>query len=261
MKSYISRPLWLALVGACLSVGTASAQKLVRQYIREGNDLYGHEDYLNSEISYRKALEANASDSIAQFNLGNSLFRQQKMEDAMKQYVSAASAAEKAGNKPMAAQSYYNAGNVCMAAQDYGKALDLFKRSLRLDPTDDEARYNMVLASKLLKQQQQDQDKNQDQQDQQDQQQDQQQQDQQQQDQQQNQQDQNKDQQNQPQDQQPQDQQQDQQQNQQQRAGNMSPEQAEAILNAANQEEKNVQDKVKAKLMEQVNRKKTDKDW
>jgi tetratricopeptide (TPR) repeat protein len=245
MKSYISRPLWLALVGACLSVGTASAQKLVRQYIREGNDLYGHEDYLNSEISYRKALEANASDSIAQFNLGNSLFRQQKMEDAMKQYVSAASAAEKAGNKPMAAQSYYNAGNVCMAAQDYSKALDLFKRSLRLDPTDDEARYNMVLASKLLKQQQQDQ----------------QQQQQQQQDQQQNQQDQNKDQQNQPQDQQPQDQQQDQQQNQQQRAGNMSPEQAEAILNAANQEEKNVQDKVKAKLMEQVNRKKTDKDW
>jgi hypothetical protein len=41
----------------------------------------------------------------------------------------------------------------------------------------------------------------------------------------------------------------------------MSPEQAEAILNAANQEEKNVQDKVKAKLMEQVDRKRTDKDW
>jgi hypothetical protein len=41
----------------------------------------------------------------------------------------------------------------------------------------------------------------------------------------------------------------------------MSQEQAEAILNAANQEEKNVQDKVKAKLMEPVSRKKTDKDW
>lgn len=253
MNSRMTRILLTAVVGTALSVGTARAQKLVRQYIREGNSLYGKEDYLNSEISYRKALEANAADSVAQFNLGNTLYRQQKMEDALKQYTTAAAASEKGGNKKMAAQSYYNAGNVCMAAQQYDKALQLYKQSLRMDPTDDEARYNMVLASKLLQQQQdQNQDQNQDQDQQQDQQQNQQQ------DQQQDQQ--NQDQQNQDQ-QQPQDQQQNQDQQQQQRQGQMSQEQAESILNAANQEEKNVQDKVKAKLMEQVNRKKTDKDW
>ncbi len=250
--------LLLATVAvASLTVATASAQKVVRQYIREGNSLYGKEDYLNSEISYRKALEANAADSVAQFNLGNSLFRQEKMDDALKQYATAAATAEKADNKTMAAQAYYNAGNVCMAGQDYAKALELYKHSLRLNPADNEARYNMVLASKLLKQQE-----NQDNQDQQnqDQQQNQQDQQQQQQDQNQDKQDQNQDQQNQQNQNQDQQQQQDQQQ-EQQRSGNMSQEQAEAILNAANQEEKNVQDKVKAKLMEQVNRKRTDKDW
>jgi tetratricopeptide (TPR) repeat protein len=247
---------------AALSAGTASAQKMVRKYIREGNSLYGKEDYLNSEISYRKALEANANDSVAQFNLGNSLYRQQKMEDALKQYTTVAASAAKADNKDMAARSYYNAGNVCMAAQQYDKALQLYKQSLRLNPADDEARYNMVLASKLLQQQQnqdqnQDQDKDKDQQDQQ------QQQDQNKDNQQQNQ-DKQQDQQNQDQQNQNQDQQQNQQQDQQQQQQgrpNMSQEQAEAILNAANQEEKNVQDKVKAKLMEQVSRKKTDKDW
>jgi tetratricopeptide (TPR) repeat protein len=257
MNQRISRLLLVALVGATFPVATASAQKLVRQYIREGNSLYGKEDYLNSELSYRKALEANAADSVAQFNLGNSLFRQEKMDDALKQYAAAAATAEKADNKTMAAEAYYNAGNVCMAGQDYAKALELYKHSLRLNPADDEARYNMVLASKLLKQQENQDNQDQQNQDQQQNQQDQQQQ--QQQDQNQDQKDQNQDQQQQPQNQDQQ--QQDQQQDQQQRSGNISPEQAEAILNAANQEEKNVQDKVKAKLMEQVDRKRTDKDW
>jgi tetratricopeptide (TPR) repeat protein len=254
----MTKNIYLALFFAAMAAGTASAQKQVRQYIRTGNDQYGEKDYLNAEISYRKALEVNATDSIAKFNLGNSLYRQQKMEDAMKQYVTTAQAAQRSGNKDLAAQSYFNAGNIYMAAQDYGKAEELFRQSLRMNPADDEARYNLVLASKLKQQQQQDQNQDQNQ----DQDQNQQQQDQQQQQQDQNKnQDQNKDQNQDQQKQEPQNQDQEQQQQQQQAQASMSPEQVESILDAANQEEKAVQDKVKAKLMEQVSRKRTDKDW
>lgn len=237
----------------CLFIANINlfAQKQVRAAIREGNSLYNKEAYLDSEISYRKALEVNPADSIATFNLGNSLFRQQdeeKIKESFSHYLSTAQTAQKSGNKDLAAKSYYNAGDVMMAAQQYDQAIQYFKQSLKNNPLDHEARYNLVLAQKLLKQNE---DQNQDQQKQdQEQNQDQQQQQQQNQEQQQNQ--------DQQQDQQNQEQNQDQQQQQQ---NQMSKDQAEAILNANNRDEKDTQQKVQEKLMQQVKRKQTSRDW
>ena len=236
------------LILICTSGIGSNAQKKVRSAIREGNLLYNKEAFLDSEISYRKALEENPLDSIATFNLGNSLFRQQdeeKVKESFTHYNTAAQNAAKSGNKHLAAKAFYNAGDVMMAAQQYDKAIEYFKQSLKNDPSDHEARYNLVLSQKLL-QKNQDQNKNDQNKD--DQQQDQQQQDQQQKDQQQ---EQNQDQQ----EQQNQDQQQQHPQNQ------MSQEQAEAILNANNRDEKETQQKVKEKQMQQVKRKQTGRDW
>ena len=244
------------LILSCTAGIGLFAQKKVRSAIREGNSLYNKEAFLDSEISYRKALETNPSDSIATFNLGNSLFRQQdeeKVKESFNHYNTTAQNAAKAGNKSLAAKAFYNAGDVMMAAQQYDKAIDYFKQSLKNDPSDHESRYNLVLAQKLL---QKNQDQNQDdQQDQQQQQQDQQQQDQQQQQQNQDQQ------QEQNQDQQEQQNQEQQQQDQQQQQNQMSQEQAEAILNANNRDEKETQQKVKEKQMQQVKRKQTGRDW
>lgn len=239
------------LILSCTAGIGLFAQKKVRSAIREGNSLYNKEAFLDSEISYRKALETNPSDSIATFNLGNSLFRQQdeeKVKESFNHYNTTAQNAAKAGNKSLAAKAFYNAGDVMMAAQQYDKAIDYFKQSLKNDPSDHEARYNLVLAQKLL---QKNQDQNQD--DQQDQQQ-------QQQDQQQQQQNQDQ-QQEQNQDQQEQQNQEQQQQDQQQQQNQMSQEQAEAILNANNRDEKETQQKVKEKQMQQVKRKQTGRDW
>lgn len=236
------------LILICTSGIGSNAQKKVRSAIREGNLLYNKEAFLDSEISYRKALEENPLDSIATFNLGNSLFRQQdeeKVKESFTHYNTTAQNAAKSGNKHLAAKAFYNAGDVMMAAQQYDKAIEYFKQSLKNDPSDHEARYNLVLAQKLL---QKNQDQNKDDQNKDDQQQDQQQKDQQQQDQQQ---EQNQDQQ----EQQNQDQQQQHPQNQ------MSQEQAEAILNANNRDEKETQQKVMEKQMQQVKRKQTGRDW
>ena len=258
-NAMVSKIKLFSLLFFVLAANDAYAQKKVRSAIREGNDLYNKESYVDSEISYRKALETSPNDSIAIFNLGNSLYRQQseeKVKEALNHYMSVAESATKSGEKSLAAKAFYNAGDIMMAAQQYDKAIQMFKQSLKNDPSDHEARYNLVLAQKLLqKNQDQNQDQNQDKQDKQDQ--DQQNQDQQQQ--QQNQ-DQNKndqqDQQNQDQQQQNQDQQQ-----QQQQQNQMSQEQAEAILNANNRDEKDTQQKVQQKLMQQVKRKQTNRDW
>lgn len=236
---------------------TGFAQRQVRQATREGNSLFHKEDFLNAEIQYRKALEVAPNDSLATYNLGNALIHQQqdeKAKESLQQFVNAASAAQKGGNRTLASKAYFNAGDVCMAAQQYQEAVQFFKRSLRNNPLDDEARYNLALAQKLLQQQQ---DENQDQNK--DDQQQQQQQDQQQQNQDQ-QQDQNKDQQQQdpPQQDQPQDQQEQQPQQQQ---GQMSQDQAEAILNANNRDEQQTQEKVQQQQMQQMQRRKTSKDW
>ena len=256
MNRYMKRIFVTYLILSCTAGIGLFAQKKVRSAIREGNSLYNKEAFLDSEISYRKALETNPSDSIATFNLGNSLFRQQdeeKVKESFNHYNTTAQNAAKAGNKSLAAKAFYNAGDVMMAAQQYDKAIDYFKQSLKNDPSDHEARYNLVLAQKLL---QKNQDQNQDdQQDQQQQQQDKQQQDQQQQQQNQDQQ------QEQNQDQQEQQNQEQQQQDQQQQQNQMSQEQAEAILNANNRDEKETQQKGKEKQMQQVKRKQTGRDW
>ena len=104
MNRYMKRIFVTYLILSCTAGIGLFAQKKVRSAIREGNSLYNKEAFLDSEISYRKALETNPSDSIATFNLGNSLFRQQdeeKVKESFNHYNTTAQNAAKAGNKEL----------------------------------------------------------------------------------------------------------------------------------------------------------------
>ena len=226
----------------CVGAGQALAQeKTDRDYLRSGNKLYNDSLFIKAEVDYRKALELNPKSTDAMFNLGNTLLMQQKAKEAMEQYESV-SKIEK--DKEKLAQIYHNMGVILQSSKQLPQCIEAYKESLRNNPKDDETRYNLALAQKQLKDQQQNQ-QNQDQQQQQ----------QEQQQKQEEKQDQNKDQQDQK-DQQQQDQQQ---QQQQQNKNEMSKENAQQLLNAVMQDEKNVQDKVKKQL--QIQGKKLDKDW
>ena len=85
------------------------------------------------------------------YNLGNTLSQQQKFQDAMEQYASA-SKIEK--DKMKLAHIYHNMGVLFQAGKDYAKAVDAYKMSLRNNPADHETRYNLALAQKMLKDQQ-----------------------------------------------------------------------------------------------------------
>ena len=213
--------------------------KTDRDYLRSGNKLYNDSLFIKAEVDYRKALEINPKSTDAMFNLANALLMQQKAQEAMEQYESV-SKIEK--DKEKLAQIYHNMGVILQSSKQLPQCIEAYKESLRNNPKDDETRYNLALAQKQLKDQQQDQ-QNQDQQ---------QQQQEQKEEQKEEQKDQNKDQQEQNQDQQQQPQ-------QQQNKNEMSKENAQQLLNAVMQDEKNVQDKVKKQL--QIQGKKLEKDW
>ena len=221
-----------------LTGGTAIAsygQKTDREYLRSGNRLYNDSLFVKAEVDYRKALEQNPKSADAIYNLGNALMQQQKAKEAMEQF-DAASKIEK--DKMKLSHIYHNMGVILQSSKQLPQCIEAYKEALRNNPHDDETRYNLALAQKQLKdQQQQQQDQNKDEQKQ---------------DQKQDDKQQNKDQQN-------QDKQNQQQQQQQQQQNQMSKENAEQLLNAVMQDEKNVQDKVKKQL--QIQGRKLEKDW
>ena len=215
-----------------LFVMSASAQT-DRQYIRQGNKQFNAGDYPNAEVSYRKAVEKNPKNSQAVYNLGNALLAQKKDSAAIEQFQSAA----KLETNPLRKyQSFHNIGVICQSHKMYGDAIEAYKNALRLNPADDETRYNLVLCQH--QKQKQDQNK---------------------QDQQQNKNDQNKDDKK---DQQKQDQNKDQDKKDkpQEQKPQMSKENAEQLLNAAMQQEKQTQDRMK-KAQQQPQRRNILKNW
>ncbi len=241
----------IILLSLFLSFSTFSfSQKEVRKQLKEGNKGYKQEKYTESEIAYRKALEANAQSADAAYNLGNALYKQGKFPEALQQYQAVISSETDAKKL---ASTFHNIGNIFMNQQDYSKSVGAYRMAMKNNPHDNETRYNLALAQKLLQQQQQnqdqDKDKNKDDKDQ---------------NKDQDKQDQDKKEQNQDkQDQQDKqdDKKQDKTQEQQQQNEQMSKDNAQQILDALLQDEKDTQEKVKEAQMRQIKSRKTDKEW
>ncbi len=223
--------LLLLLIGV-----TAASAQTDRQYVRQGNKQYNVGDYPNAEVSYRKAIEKNPRNPQAVYNLGNALLAQQKDSAAVEQFESAA---KMESNPQRKYQAFHNLGVICQGHKMYGEAIEAYKNALRLNPNDDETRYNLVLCQR----QKQKQDQNQQKQDQNQQKQDD------------KKKDDKKDQQKQDQDKQKQEQQ-----KQEQQKPQMSKENAEQLLNAAIQNEKQTQDRLK-KAQQQPQRRNIQKNW
>ena len=219
-----------------LMVAMSVSAQTDRQYIRQGNKQFDAGDYPNAEVSYRKAVEKNPKNPQAAYNLGNALLAQKKDSAAIEQFQNAS----KLETNPLRKyQSFHNIGVICQSHKMYGEAIEAYKNALRLNPTDDETRYNLI----LCKHEKQKQDQNKQNQDQ-------------------NKNDQKKDDQK---DQQKQDQNKDKDKDkkedkQQEQKPQMSKDNAEQLLNAAMQQEKQTQDRLK-KAQQQPQRRNIQKNW
>ena len=230
-------------------------EKLARKYVREGNLLYNQQKFADAEVAFKKAIENNPAYEAAKYNLGNAFSQQNRNKEAIAQYELLA---KETKDKEMRFKLMHNIGNNYYKEKEYQKSIEAYKNSLRVNPKDDETRYNLALAQMMLDDQQnkdKDKDKDQDKKD--DQQKDQDKQDQdkkegedEQDDK--NKQDQNKDPKN------PEDDKKEQQ--KQPQPGKLSPQQMQQLLEAMNNEEKKTQEKMNAKK-EKGKKVKQEKDW
>jgi tetratricopeptide (TPR) repeat protein len=144
MKRYII--LLLILITAVVAVQAQNDRDL----IRKGNRLYRDSTFNKAEVFYRKALEKNPRNPQAMYNLGNALLMQQKPKDAMQQYENASKLET---SKLRRSKAMHNAGVIFQSQKQYADAIKCYMRSLLDNPQDDETRYNLALCKKLLKNQ------------------------------------------------------------------------------------------------------------
>ncbi len=222
-----------------------------RKFIRQGNRYFktaiensdstniDTENFTNAEVEYRKAQEIRPEDIKAQNNIGSALFKQDKMAEAATQFENTLAMAE---TKEEKAQVFFNYGNALLGQNKLDESIEAYKNSLRNNPDDFDAIYNLEFARRMKEQQDQEQEQEQDQE---------------------QDQDQNEDQdQDQEQDQdQDQDQNQDQQQQEQEQPINISRQDAERMLQALQNDEQQTQERVQKEEAEKANVSQPNIDW
>lgn len=276
------RPLFLVFL-AFLCITPVNAQSLqeenrkkereTNKLLRDAEDKLGDNDFASAEASYREAVAKNENSVKARYNMANMYYGKEKPSQAISRLRQAAELAETKEDKH---KIFHNMGNSFMEQKKYDEAVEAYKKALRNNPKDEETRYNLALAKQKQEKEdkeggggdddqesedkdQQEQDQNQGDEGDQDQEQDS---------------DQGEDQKDQggdsdeseqePDEQDDQGQPQDQEQNEgkpeQPQPGQLSPQQIKSLLEAMNNEEKKVQDKINAEKAKGA-KTRTEKDW
>lgn len=141
IKSYFIAILLLLPLGL-------AAQGTSRLLLKKGNKAIERKEYAHAESLFRKALMQDSTEVAARYGLGNALYEQGKYKDALEVYGNIAP--ESIESQEEASQLFHNIGNAQLKLKQYAPAVESFKQSLRLNPMDDETRYNLALALKQL---------------------------------------------------------------------------------------------------------------
>ena len=118
-----------------------------RSLTREGNKFFDKQKYADAEASYKKALEKKNNFPEAMFNLGDAMYKQERYDDAIKQFELAAKSFT---DSKIKAQCYHNLGNCQLDKKEYQTAVDAYKQSLKLNPNDRDTKYNLSYANSKL---------------------------------------------------------------------------------------------------------------
>lgn len=188
----------------------------------EGNKAYRNQEFDKASSLYRKSLEQKTEfDFQARYNLANSLYRSGDFQGARETYAGLLN--DSLDNRTKS-RLYHNIGNTYMQEKNYEQSVIAYKNALRYNPSDEDARYNLSYALQMLKKQQQQNQQNQQNQDK----------------------NENKDKNKDKNQDQNKDQQQDQQKNQEQKKNEISSGQADQMLKALQNKEKQTQREIHA---------------
>ena len=157
--------IFLCLILICFSADElcVCAQDY-RSNTRKGNKVYDEKKYGDAEILYRKALASDSTFYKAQYNLGDALYKEKRYDEAVKYYNKVVE--NPTTDTESKAKSYYNMGNSFLqsgldnrtdptAMEKFKNAISSYQNSLKINPKDDNAKYNLSYARKMLQQMQQ----------------------------------------------------------------------------------------------------------
>jgi len=125
-------------------------EKKVMNYLAQAETYYQKGNMPMAEASYRKALALAPDNDLAQYNFGNLYINYKKENEAL---LNLSKATRSSKNESIKHKSLHNQGNILMEKKKYAQAAKAYKKALKNDPTDDETRYNYVLAKELMEKQ------------------------------------------------------------------------------------------------------------
>lgn len=151
------RHLFFILI--CPTIFVVAQEGSITNLIYEGNQKVEEKEYLLAETNYRKALSDAPERNEALHNLGNVHYENDQFDEASQRFFQAQKFALTKAERHLA---FHNMGNVFMKKKDYAQAVEAYKNALRNNPQDDETRYNYALAKELLEKEKQQQQEEQD---------------------------------------------------------------------------------------------------
>ncbi len=144
----------MSVVALLLLAGVSAQAQSHRDYVRRGNRLFRDSVYEHAQVQYQKAYQKDSMDVTVQYNLAGTMLRQGQPKEAM-QLLERTAMAER--NPQRRAMIHHNMGVILQSQKQFAEAIECYKESLRNNPRDNESRYNMVLCQRQLKEQQNDQ--------------------------------------------------------------------------------------------------------
>ena len=118
------------------------------KFLPQGNEKFKEKNYVDAEANYRISQAKFKKKAIASYNLGTSIYKQNQPGEAKFQFEKAIKDAK---TKPEKHQAFHNLGNSLMKEKEYSGAVEAYKNALRNNSEDEETRYNYALAKKMLK--------------------------------------------------------------------------------------------------------------
>ncbi len=138
----------LIALASSFAFGSKALAQNANLLIRKGNQLYEQQQYPDAEAEYKKALDRKKNEPAALFNLGNTLYQQKQYQEASQQFEASTRYFRDSGSLSGA---NYNSGNTFLSRKDWKGGLSKLENALKLNPKDEDARYNLAYAEEMLK--------------------------------------------------------------------------------------------------------------
>ena len=150
---------FLLILSLLISITSFAQNK--KSFLREGNTLYTDSSYNEAEMQYRKSLEKDQDYFNASFNLADAVYKQERYKEASALFDALKDDAPT--NKDLA-QVFHNLGNSLVKEGKLDDAIAAYKSALRINPNDNETRHNLALSKQQEQEQQEQEQKNKDEQ-------------------------------------------------------------------------------------------------